>query len=234
MSRHRYTNRTTQGFPEKMKRRPEFMIMNRTAIMLRLLPVYIFVIIGVIALSIQVHASESSFLDEIKDAQEKFDNRAVEKVRPVTRKTVLAKERFNGRPFRVLSRKNEINRFACSNCHTDKPVTVNEGAELTHANININHGKGGEALTCVDCHHSDDRNYLWDKKGEKIDYDHSYQLCGQCHFRQKRDWLGGAHGKRVANWAGERVIYNCASCHDPHSPRFEKRYPATYSPPLDR
>jgi predicted CXXCH cytochrome family protein len=23
---------------------------------------------------------------------------------------------------------------------------------------------------------------------------------------------------------------NCVSCHNPHSPRFEKRFPATYSP----
>lgn len=210
------------------------MIMSRKVVMLKFIPIYIFLIIGFVTLSLQAQASESSFLDEIKDIQEKFDGRAVEKVRPVTRNSVLAKEQYNGRPFRVLTRKNEINRFTCSNCHTDKPVKVNEGTELTHGNINLNHGKGGEGLTCIDCHHPDERDYLWDKKGEKIDYDHSYQLCGQCHFRQKRDWLGGAHGKRVDNWAGERVIYNCASCHDPHSPRFEKRYPATYSPPLDR
>lgn len=191
-------------------------------------------LLGLASLSTEVSAGEPSFLDEIKEIEEKFDNRAVEKVRPVARKTVLAKEQYQGRPFRVLTRKNEINRFACSNCHTDKPTRVNQGAELTHGTISIDHGREGEALTCIDCHHPDERDYLWDKKGEKIDYDHSYQLCGQCHFRQKRDWLGGAHGKRVANWAGERVIYSCASCHDPHSPRFEKRYPATYSPPLDR
>ncbi len=54
-------------------------------------------------------------------------------------------------------------------------------------------------------------------RGQKIDFDHSYQLCGQCHFRQKRDWLGGAHGKRETYWAGERVVRNCTSCHNPHS-----------------
>jgi predicted CXXCH cytochrome family protein len=26
------------------------------------------------------------------------------------------------------------------------------------------------------------------------------------------------------------VIFNCTTCHDPHSPRFEKRFPVTYSP----
>ncbi|HKJ64739.1 MAG TPA: hypothetical protein VJ969_05020 [Desulfopila sp.] len=202
--------------------------------MQKILLMYACLFLGLAGVAGQGGASETSFLDEIKDIQENFDSRAVENVRPVTRETVLAKDQFNGRPFRVLTRKNEINRFKCSNCHTDKAVAVNQGVELTHGSISLNHGREGQALACIDCHHPEERDYLWDKKGEKIDFDHSYQLCGHCHFRQKRDWLGGAHGKRVANWAGERVIYNCASCHDPHSPRFEKRYPATYSPPLDR
>ncbi len=202
--------------------------------MQKILLMYACLFLGLAGVASKSGASETSFLDEIKDIQEKFDSRTVEKVRPVTRETVLAKDQYNGRPFRVLTRKNEINRFKCSNCHTDKAVTVNQGVELTHGSISLNHGREEQALSCIDCHHPEERDYLWDKKGEKIDFNHSYQLCGQCHFRQKRDWLGGAHGKRVANWAGERVIYNCASCHDPHSPRFKKRYPATYSPPLDR
>ncbi len=133
----------------------------------------------------------------------------------------------------MLARKELIERYKCSSCHTDKPVDVNLGMELTHGNVQLEHGSEGQALTCIDCHHPDDRDYLEDKKGRKIDFDHSYQLCGQCHFRQKRDWLGGAHGKRASNWAGERVVFNCATCHDPHSPRFEKRFPATYSVPID-
>jgi predicted CXXCH cytochrome family protein len=27
------------------------------------------------------------------------------------------------------------------------------------------------------------------------------------------------------------VVKNCTACHDPHSPRFQKRWPVTYSPP---
>jgi hypothetical protein len=103
---------------------------------------------------------------------------------------------------------------------------------LTHGNIVLNHGQSGSSLSCIDCHHPEDREFLGDKKGRKIDFDHSYQLCGQCHFRQKRDWLGGAHGKRAANWAGDRVVYNCTTCHNPHSPRFDKRFPVIYSVPL--
>jgi predicted CXXCH cytochrome family protein len=28
-------------------------------------------------------------------------------------------------------------------------------------------------------------------------------------------------------------VFNCTTCHNPHSPRFEKRFPATYSVPID-
>jgi hypothetical protein len=178
-------------------------------------------------------ASDKSLLEEIKGVNEPFDSQSVKQVRPVTRKTVLAKDEYQGGSFRVLARKHLIGRYKCSSCHTDKPVLVNQGLELTHGNVIINHGRKGDELSCIDCHHPDDRDYLEDKKGRKVDFDHSYRLCGQCHFRQKRDWLGGAHGKRVSNWAGDRVIYSCASCHDPHSPRFEKRFPATYSVPLN-
>ena len=195
----------------------------------------VFVLLMILSMGFSTVAigSEKSFLDEIKDVDEAFDNRSVKQVRPVIQKTVLAKVDYQGRSFRVLARKQAIERYKCSSCHTDKPVLVNQGLELTHGNVVINHGQEGNELSCIDCHHPDDLDYLEDKKGRKIDFDHSYQLCGQCHFRQKRDWSGGAHGKRVSNWAGDRVVYNCASCHDPHSPRFEKRFPATYSVPLN-
>ena len=178
-------------------------------------------------------ASEQSFLDEIKLTDKKFDNRAIPLDQYVTEDTVLSKEEYQGGSFRVLARKKLINRYRCSSCHTDKPVKVNLGLELTHGDMQLEHGIEGQALTCIDCHHPEERDFLEDKKGRKIDFDHSYQLCGQCHFRQKRDWLGGAHGKRVNNWAGDRVVYNCTSCHNPHSPRFKKRFPATYSAPID-
>jgi len=190
-------------------------------------------LLGVIGLGGEGRASESSFVQKIQESERPFDNRAVPLVRQVSGETVLAKEEYQGGSFRVLARKKSVERFPCSNCHGDKPVTVNQGRELTHGNIALNHGREGQGLSCIDCHDSVERNFLEDKKGRKIDFDHVYQLCGQCHFRQKRDWLGGAHGKRVANWAGERVVYNCTSCHDPHAPRFEKRFPATYSVPLD-
>ncbi len=177
-------------------------------------------------------SEKQSFLDKVKAVDKEFDSRTVQ-VQPITLPTVLAKEEGQNGPFRVLARKQEIERFKCSSCHSGKEVKANNAFSLTHGNVVINHGQEGNGLTCIDCHHPQDRDALEDKKGNKIDYDHSYQLCGQCHFRQKRDWLGGAHGKRVSNWAGDRVVFNCTTCHNPHAPRFAKRFPATYSVPLN-
>ena len=179
------------------------------------------------------HASQGeSILEIIRQANAPFDQDSVDSVYPLSEKTVRARDHQGG-TFRVLARTEFIERYKCTTCHKKKKVNVNKGAELTHGDVKIKHGEGDNELVCVDCHHAVERDFLEDKKGRKIDLDHSYQLCGQCHFRQKRDWLGGAHGKRVKYWAGERVIRNCTTCHNPHSPRFKKRMPATYSLPLD-
>ncbi len=169
----------------------------------------------------------------INHAVEPFDSTKIESAYPLPVTTVRAKETYQGGTFRVLARKGEIKRFRCSSCHNDKPIRVQDGAVLTHGDIRLNHGLGENQLTCIECHSIENRDFLVDKQGQKIDFDHSYQLCGKCHFRQKRDWLGGAHGKREAYWAGERVVRNCTSCHNPHSPAFPKKMPATYSLPLD-
>lgn len=178
-------------------------------------------------------SSGHSLLDVIKEATEPVDNTEIESVHTLTMKTVEAKETYQGGTFRVLARKDEIKRFRCSACHSDKKVLIKNGALYTHSDIVINHGKGNLKLDCIQCHDEKNRDVLSDAAGIKIDFDHSYQLCGQCHFRQKRDWLGGAHGKREAYWAGERIVNNCTSCHNPHSPAFEVKMPETYSLPLE-
>ncbi len=178
-------------------------------------------------------AGETSFLNTVKEVDQPFDSRSVGQVQPIVKPTVLAREEYQGGSFRVLARKQDIERYKCSSCHTDKEVRGKNAFLLTHGNVVINHGQEGNALICIDCHNPQNLDFLEDKKGRKIDFDHSYQLCGQCHFRQKRDWLGGAHGKRVSYWAGDRVVYNCTTCHDPHAPKFAKRFPATYSVPLN-
>lgn len=171
-------------------------------------------------------------IERIQAADQPFDTMQVETAYQLPMKTVLAKELYQGGPFRVLARKDFISRYRCSVCHTEKMPLVRDGLLFTHSDIKITHGVGDNSLECISCHDEELRDFLNDKQGSKIDFDHSYQLCGQCHFRQKRDWLGGAHGKRETYWAGERVIWNCTSCHNPHSPAFPTKMPATYSLPL--
>ena len=207
-------------------------LMNRTV---RWLPVSVLLILAFFHpadVGLAMAGEHKSFLDSVKMVDEPFDGRSIGQVQPVTQPTVLVTEESQGGPFRVLARKEAIERFKCSSCHGDKEVGGENAFTLTHGNVVIQHGREGSGLACIDCHHPKERDFLEDKKGNKIDFDHSYQLCGQCHFRQKRDWLGGAHGKRLSYWAGERVVYNCTTCHNPHSPKFAKRFPATYSVPL--
>lgn len=189
---------------------------------------------AVMLLSFQLAiARQGSVLERIHGADQQFDNMQVESTYQLSVKTVLSKESYQGGVFMVLARKDAISRYRCSVCHTKKISQVRDGALITHGEIRINHGEGENELACIECHDRQDRDFLVDMKGKKIDFDHSYQLCGQCHFRPKRDWLGGAHGKRMTYWAGERVVMNCTSCHDPHSPAFKTKMPETYSLPLE-
>lgn len=175
-------------------------------------------------------------MERLEEETEPYEDSDLDLEGAVSLKTVTARERYQGGSFKVLARKQAIARYPCHSCHREQqsgqPV-ARDAALLTHGNVELHHGQPG-ALSCIDCHSEKDRDVLADREGNSIDFDHSYELCGQCHFRQKSDWLGGAHGKRVDYWAGERVIYNCTSCHDPHSPRFEKRFPATYSPEMEQ
>ena len=168
-----------------------------------------------------------------KEATQKVDRaRQVETIIPVPKNIVKATMEYQGGTFFTEARKNEIPRFRCSSCHNNKKVSIQNAADISHADIKVVHGGKDKPLACNTCHSQEDRDFLVTSKGSKIDLDHVYDMCGQCHFRQKKDWIGGAHGKRVTYWAGERVVKNCTSCHNPHSPRFEKRWPATYSVPL--
>ncbi len=155
-------------------------------------------------------------------------------VLPVPRGTVLVHAKHRGKRFRTETRKDKMGRFQCSFCHVGKDTVVPKAGGTAHGDIDLDHGGREKPLDCYTCHSRETRDFLVNDKGEKVDMDHSYQVCARCHFRQKKDWVGGAHGKRAAFWAGERVVANCASCHDPHSPLFKKRWPETYSLPLTK
>ncbi len=167
-----------------------------------------------------------------KNATAPFDDeKMVQSVLALPENTVMVRARYQGGLFWTETRKDKLERFKCSQCHNNKPVRVELAAEMAHGDVKLNHGSREKPLSCFTCHNKEERDFLETEAGMKLDMDHSYQMCGQCHFRQQKDWVGGAHGKRIANWAGKRVVQNCVSCHNPHSPRFEKRWPVTYSLP---
>ncbi|TNF49347.1 MAG: hypothetical protein EP304_04505 [Deltaproteobacteria bacterium] len=179
-------------------------------------------------------ASESKLGAAIAGATEPVSGQLVDAVIPLPENTVLAREKHPSGSFWVKTRKDQIERFRCSRCHSGKAnqPQVNDGLKLAHGGINLSHGQ--QKLPCTTCHHKEQRDFLALEGGDKIDFDHAYQLCGQCHFRQKEDWIGGAHGKRDNYWDGDRVIWSCTECHNPHSPRFETRWPKTYSKTLNK
>ena len=88
-----------------------------------------------------------------------------------------------------------------------------------HRNINLKHGKWH---WCLNCHSTDERNYLRLIKGELISFEESYLLCGQCHGTIYSDWRLGIHGRRVGQWNGKKLYLLCVHCHDPHSPKYRK------------
>lgn len=170
----------------------------------------------------------------IREAADPLESaEAAEVVQTELPDTVLSEIEGPGGYFMVAARKGELERFRCSGCHKGKTVRISSAGAMAHSDIVLRHGEEKGRLDCPTCHHEKERDVLVGADDEKIDFDHSYQLCGTCHFRQKKDWVGGAHGKRVTYWSGTRVVRNCTSCHNPHSPRFARRWPATFSPPLD-
>ncbi len=179
------------------------------------------------------YSAQGGVVQIYKNATASFDDeKSVDSVLLILNKTVLVKTKYQGGLFWTETRKEKIERFKCSKCHNNKSVRVTQAAEMAHGDIALDHGGLQKPLSCYTCHEKGERDFLVTEAGLKVDMDHSYRMCGQCHFRQAKDWVGGAHGKRISYWAGQRVVKNCVSCHDPHSPLFEKRWPKTYSPPF--
>ena len=115
----------------------------------------------------------------------------------------------------------------CSSCHGadikfDGPIAQEAKYRTAHWQINIEHDP---LMTCAVCHEQHNPSKLRSVYAGGIKREHAYQLCKSCHSTQAREWLGGAHGKRISGWSDKRVIANCTSCHDAHTPRFGKRMP---------
>ncbi len=159
-----------------------------------------------------------------------------------------------------MPRQDRIGKFPCTKCHDNKFVDTRV-RELTEEHENLTFEHGGGRFWCYDaCHKGTDIDNLVSIRGNRISYDESYKVCGQCHY-QRLDWFFGGHGKRqgawedqreipatadelkvedrsqIGRWGGERVILNCTECHDAHSPAikpFEPSPPPKARSGLDR
>ncbi len=121
--------------------------------------------------------------------------------------------------------------FPCTECHDGKTVPLNTTQRKLvdmHDDIVLKHGP--PTRWCLDCHDAQNRNQLHLASGARIDFSHSYLLCGQCHGDKLRDWKAGVHGKRTGEWNGKKQYLLCVHCHSPHMPRFKALKPLP--PPL--
>jgi len=140
--------------------------------------------------------------------------------------------RFEGYPnapeVSVLPRKDDLFFYPCDQCHESmEPNPAVRPLNAMHDSA-LEHGRG--RIWCLSCHDLENRNFLTTLLHELVDFDEAYLVCGGCHANRHRDWSFGAHGKRVANWQGERTVYNCTHCHDPHKPAITARAPKPAPP----
>jgi doubled CXXCH motif protein len=141
---------------------------------------------------------------------------------------------FPDRPrFFVLARTPAIEKYPCSTCHT-LPLAGMRGPagspRRAHWSVTLEHAPA-TVMACATCHTPDAPDRLRTLEKSPVDFDHSYQVCAQCHSRQAADWASGAHGKRAGGWAPPRVVFACAQCHNPHAPRWDTRWPAVARTP---
>ena len=113
--------------------------------------------------------------------------------------------------------------FPCAQCHQLIAMFPELAEQQASHVIEFDHGLG--LMGCATCHDETEPVYLRTLLGEKVELDRTHLVCGSCHESRHRDWYFGAHGKRLNNWQGERVIYACSHCHDPHTPAIKPRKP---------
>ncbi|SUZ90248.1 uncharacterized protein METZ01_LOCUS43102 [marine metagenome] len=160
--------------------------------------------------NVKDEAVDATVVNEETDADE-------EETPEVVFEKLLSFEKY-APAFKVKLRKeSQLESYPCMDCHEDEETNLEiRELEEEHDELTLEHG--GERFWCLTCHQPGNRDYLRSLKNNAIDFDQSYRLCGQCHFQRQKDWFFGAHGKRVGNWMGERKLYLCTECHDPHSP----------------
>lgn len=127
--------------------------------------------------------------------------------------------------FTVRPRLDDLFFYPCADCHEfmDPNDQVRELEVAEGHPALLDHGNG--AMWCYSCHAGPDFVTLQDLMGRPIPFDEGYRTCGGCHGVRFQGWRHGAHGKRLANWQGERTLYSCVECHNPHAPAIAPRAP---------
>lgn len=133
----------------------------------------------------------------------------------------------------------------CAFCHNGKMVPFPKDKkprllamhqDTVENSLQLKHGR--EAIWCLDCHSSTNRNKLTDRQGNEVSFNQPQKLCGSCHGEAYIDWRAGIHGKRIGSWAngGKKRWWVCTECHNPHTVqtnRFDPIKPEP-APPLPR
>jgi hypothetical protein len=201
-----------------------------------LLTVNIILILGLLSACKQNHFQHHSVIEEKLKTQ---TWESPQELQPVT-KFILNKGKVEVKDdkhgsFFTETRTDKLVQKNCLNCHKDGRIEVVGSKEPdSHWDIQktFKHAQS-HVMNCTTCHNPSEITQLKLLDGQKLSVDQSFKVCAQCHFKQEQDWRLGAHGKRIGSWYGERVIKNCASCHNPHKPAFEKRWPKTFNKNLN-
>ena len=127
--------------------------------------------------------------------------------------------------FSVIPRQGELVFYPCADCHEflDPNLEIRELDPDPGHPAALEHGEG--EVWCTSCHIQSPYDSLHTLLGEPVGFNESYRVSGGCHSHKLKDWTYGAHGKRVDNWRGERLLNGCPECHNPHSPAIKPRAP---------
>lgn len=177
-----------------------------------------FILLGILAMIREISGSlpplneEGNFAGTVAHRPSEYPQALrVASAQGLTRDTVVSATPISAKNWR------------CSRCHEKETNdTVRRKMEDEHTDISLHHG---EHLWCLDCHDSDDRDKLRLASGERIGFERSPEICGQCHGDKYGDWRRGIHGKRTGYWNGSKRVLACIACHSPHSPRFKPLKP---------
>ena len=135
--------------------------------------------------------------------------------------------------FAVIPSRQDREMHPCRNCHqwaksNPQPRELNK----PHDNFQLQHGLHGKGrFWCSTCHDLAGGLGLKTLEGTPVEFGEAYVVCSQCHVHKARDWAFGAHGKRLADWRGERRVYDCTACHYQHDPAWKPRQ-ALAAPPM--